>query len=518
MKNVRWCLMAAAGVLLAGVPTAQADVKLPEVISNNMVLQKDIPLPIWGWADAGEEVSVTLGENTAKATADAAGKWKVTLPAIKTAGGPHEMTVKGKNEIKVANILVGEVWAGSGQSNMQWAVQQSTNGQEEVKNANFPKIRLFMIPLVPSGTPAESVKAQWVECSPQTVGGSSAVLYFFGREIHQKLDVPVGLITTAWGGTRIEPWIPPQGFTAIPELAGERDNWLGMLSGYADTLAKDPATAKDAETIKTYIAAVKAAKPGDALPAIAPSTLPNHPLNSNGKHTGLYNGMIYPIVPFGIRGFLWYQGESNNGEGMNYYQKKRGLIEGWRSVWNQEGNRDFPFLFAQLAPYKYGGDPTALAGIWEAQTATLQVKNTGMAVLTDITTIGDIHPPNKQEVGRRLSLWALANTYGQADLVYSGPLYKSLAVDGNQAVVSFHHAAGLKATDGKDLTWWTVAGEDKATISGDTVVVTAEGVAQPVAVRFGWHQLAEPNLSNGAGLPASPFRTDTWTDAVNVTP
>ena len=268
MMNVRWSLMVAAGMLLAGVQSATADVTLPEVISNNMVLQKDIPLPIWGWADAGEGVSVTLGESSVKATADAAGQWKVTLPAIKTAGGPHEMTVKGKNEIKIANILVGEVWAGSGQSNMQWAVQQSVNGKKEVETATFPKIRLFIIPLVPSGTPAEHIKAQWVECSPQTVGGSSAVLYFFGREIHQKLDVPVGLITTAWGGTAIQPWIPPQGYTAIPELAGERDNWLGMLNGYADTLAKDPVTEKEAATIKTYIEAAKAAKPGDALPRL----------------------------------------------------------------------------------------------------------------------------------------------------------------------------------------------------------------------------------------------------------
>ncbi len=498
--------------------TVRADVRLPEVISNNMVLQKDIPLPIWGWATPGEEVSVTLGDSNAKVAADGAGKWKVSLPAIKTAGGPHEMTVKGKNEIKVLNILVGEVWAGSGQSNMQWSVNASLNAAEEIKNANFPKIRIFMVPLIPSGTPSEHVQAQWVECSPQTVGGSSAVLYFFGREIHQKLDVPVGLITTAWGGTRIEPWIPPQGFTAIPELAGERDKWLGMLNGYADALAHH------ADSIKVYNHAVAAAKPGDTLPA-APSGVAsiNHPLNSSGQHTGLYNGMIHPIVPFGIRGFLWYQGESNNGQGMHYYQMKRGLIEGWRSAWNQEGNRDFPFLFAQLAPYNYGPPrATDLPGIWEAQTATLQVKNTGMAVLTDITTIGDIHPPNKQEVGRRLSLWALANTYGKADLVYSGPLYKALAVDGNKAVVSFNHAAGLNSRDGKDLSWWSVAGEDKkfvvakATITGDTVVVSAEGVTKPVAVRFGWNQLAEPNLSNGAGLPASPFRTDTWTDAVNV--
>ncbi|RLS53541.1 MAG: sialate O-acetylesterase [Planctomycetota bacterium] len=514
MKLVRLCLVAVTAVLLSSA-VGRANVRLPEIISNNMVLQKDIPLPIWGWADAGEEVTVTLGESTQTTKANGAGKWKVTLPAITTAGGPHEMTVKGKNEIKISNILVGEVWAGSGQSNMQWNVAQSTQGGEEVKNANFPKIRLFIIPLISAGTPSDSVNARWVECSPQTVAGSSAVLYFFGREIHQKLDTPVGLITTAWGGTRIQPWIPPQGFTAIPELAGERDQMLGMLDGYSESLANA------AQAIKARNAVIKAAQPGAELPP--PVTVPGHPLNSNYNHTGLYNGMIHPIVPFGIKGFLWYQGESNNGQGMHYYQMKRGLIEGWRTVWNQEGNRDFPFLFAQLAPYNYGPPrATDLPGIWEAQTATLQVKNTGMAVLTDIATVNDIHPPNKQEVGRRLSLWALANTYGKSDLVYSGPLYQSLAVEGNKAIVSFEHAAGLKSRDGQELTWWSVAGADKkfvkatARIDGDKVVVTAEGVAEPVAVRFGWNQLAEPNFFNGAGLPASPFRTDTWTDAVNV--
>lgn len=515
MKIVQWCLLMAVGPLVLDASSVMADVRLPEVISNNMVLQKDIPLPIWGDAAPGEEVVVTLGDSVAKATADGSGKWKVILPAVKTAGGPHEMTVKGKNELKITNILVGEVWAGSGQSNMQWNVAQSINGQAEVASAAFPKIRLFIVPLVPSGTPSEHVAAQWVECSPETVAGSSAVLYFFGREIHQKLDVPVGLITTAWGGTRIQPWIPPLGYTAIPELEAEKNEMLAMHNGYADGLANYAAS------IKTYNEAVKAAAPGDALPTV-PSGLPGHPFNSNYQHTGLYNGMIHPIVPFGIRGFLWYQGESNNGQGMHYYQLKRGLIEGWRAVWSQEGNRDFPFLFAQLAPFNYGGDPTRLPGIWEAQTATLQIKNTGMAVLTDITTLNDIHPPNKQEVGRRLSLWALANTFGQSDLVYSGPLYKSMKTDGNKAIITFDHASGLKSRDSQPLSWWSVAGEDKqfvtasATVDGDTVVVSAAQVNKPVAVRFGWHQLAEPNLANGVGLPASPFRTDIWTDAVNA--
>ena len=344
MKNERWLILAAVTSLLAGGATVLADVRLPEVISNNMVLQKDIPLPIWGWASPGEEVTVTLGGSTVKSTADGAGKWKVVLPAIKTAGGPHEMTVKGKNEIKVGNILIGEVWAGSGQSNMQWAVNQSANAQAEIAAAKFPKIRLFVIPLVPAGTPSDQVFARWVECTPETVAGSSAVLYFFGREIHQKLDTPVGLITTAWGGTRIQPWIPPQGYAAIPELAGEKNDMLNMLNGFSKQLTDYSAA------VKTYAEKFKDVKPGDALPAV-PGAMPGHPLNNNYQHTGLYNGMIHPIVPFGIRGFLWYQGESNNGQGMHYYQLKRGLIEGWRSVWNQEGNRDFPFLFAQQAPF-----------------------------------------------------------------------------------------------------------------------------------------------------------------------
>ncbi len=524
MMIARWRQWVVVLAVLMGVSTAQANVRLPAVISNNMVLQKDIPLPIWGWADAGETVTVTLGESMATAKADAAGKWKVTLPAQKTAGGPHEMIVAGKNAIKISNILIGEVWAGSGQSNMQWSVAASQNAKEEIAAANYPKIRILVIPLIPSGTPIDDVqpypgqqRPQWLECSPQSVAGSSAVLYFFGREIHKDLNVPVGLITTAWGGTRIQPWIPPQGYAAIPELEEDKNQMLDSLTAFGQALASYT------DSIKTYTTALKSAKAGDPIPA-APGAIPAHPLNNNSQWTGLYNGMIHPIAPFGIRGFLWYQGESNNGQGMKYFQFKKGLIEGWRQVWNQEGNRDFPFLFAQLAPYKYGGDPTSLPGIWEAQTATLSVKNTGMAVLTDITTVNDIHPPNKQEVGRRLALWAQANTYGKKDLVYSGPLYKAIKADGNKIVVSFEHGAGLKSRDGKDLSWWSIAGADKkfvpavAKIEGDTVVVTAAGVTAPVAVRFGWHQLAEPNLANGAGLPASPFRSDIWTDAVNANP
>jgi hypothetical protein len=223
---------------LAFAASAQANVRVPAVIGNNMVLQQGIPLPIWGWADAGEDVTVTFRDKMLTVKADAAGKWKVTLPAIETAAAADEMLIKGKNLIHIKNILVGEVWAGSGQSNMQWSVQQSANAQEEIAKANHPKIRLFIVPLIPAGSPADDVQAQWVECSPQTVAGSSAVLYFFGREIHQQMKTPVGLITTAWGGTRIQPWIPPQGYTAIPELADEKQKMLDTLNGYASGLAE----------------------------------------------------------------------------------------------------------------------------------------------------------------------------------------------------------------------------------------------------------------------------------------
>jgi sialate O-acetylesterase len=302
------------------------------------------------------------------------------------------------------------------------------------------------------------------------VGDFTAVGYFFGRHLHQELDVPIGLIGSNWGGTRIEPWTPPEGFQQVP-----------ALKDIADNLASYPAKNDQGQV--------------------------NHqtPL-------ALYNGMIAPLVPYSIRGALWYQGESNNGEGMLYHEKMKALIGGWRTLWNDP---DMPFYFVQLAPYRYGGDATRLAGIWEAQQATLSVPHTGMAVTVDIGNVTDIHPRNKQDVGRRLALWALAKDYGRKDLVYSGPLYKSMRVDGDSIRISFDYlGGGLVSRDGKPLTHFTIAGADgkfvaaQAEINGDVVVVHADEVKEPKAVRFAWHEEAEPNLSNKSGLPASPFRTD----------
>lgn len=490
----------------ASYQSAHADVSLPAVIGSNMVLQREKPLPIWGWATPGEEVTITLGEDLGKVTANEKGEWKFTLPARKSGGEPLKMTIAGENTIELTNILVGEVWVCSGQSNMQWSVQQSDKAQEEISAATHPNIRLFNVPLVPSGTPAMNVNTKWTECTPQTIPGFSAVAYYYARTLEKELNVPIGVIATSWGGTRIEPWIPPVGFESEKEVKNIAEQVAAQQQAYQSVVKSS------LEQFKSWLALAKpASAAGKSLPA--PPSLPQHPLNSNGAPTGLYNGMIHPLVPFAIRGAIWYQGESNRGQGMLYNTFMKALISGWRSVW---GDENLAFYFVQLAPYKYTGSATALPEIWEAQTATLAVPHTGMAVTTDIGNVNDIHPTNKQEVGRRLALWALAQTYGVKDLVYSGPLYDSMEVEIDTIRVKFKHGEGLKSRNGKSLDWFQIAGEDhkfvpaSAEIDGDTVIVSSSKVQDPVAVRFGWDQLAEPNLVNGAGLPASPFRTDTF--------
>ncbi len=452
------------------LPTfGEAALKLPAIINNNMVLQRDCEVPIWGWDDPGTKVTVTMGDKKVEATADESGRWQVSLSAT-PAGGPHEISIIGTDIKKLTGVLFGEVWLCSGQSNMEWVVNNSDNPDQEKANAKYPMIRHIKIPHAPQAEAQTDVPAgEWQETTPETVGNFTAVGYFFAKHLHAELNVPIGLIGSNWGGTRIEPWTPPVGFESVP-----------ALKDITDKLAEYPAKKEDGSI--------------------------NHQ-----SPLALYNGMIAPLVPYAIRGSLWYQGESNNGEGMLYFEKKKALINGWRSIWN---NPEMPFYFVQLAPYTYGGDPTRLAEIWEAQTKTLTVPHTGMAVTVDIGNVKDIHPRNKQDVGKRLALWALAKDYGKTDLVYSGPLYKSMEVDGDKIRLHFEHVGdGLVARDDKPLSHFQIAGEDgmfvdaTASIDGGTVVVSAASVSQPKHVRFAWHQLAEPNLSNKNGLPASPFRT-----------
>ncbi len=490
---------------LAVVPAA-ADVTLPHVLGSNMVVQRDVPVPVWGWAEPGEAITVTLGESEVAATADADGRWTVALPAMQ-AGGPHQVTVRGKNTIELTNVLVGEVWFCSGQSNMAWALATTKNARDEIAAADYPNVRLFHVPRQTSGLPSHDVKASWQPCTPDTVPKFSAVAYFFGRELHTQLDVPVGLINASWGGTRIGPWTPPAGFASVPKLQHLTEKIEQATPNH------HKAVAHALEAIEAWLPSAKEALAAGE-PVEPPPAWPKHPLEGPWSPTGLYNGMVHPIVPFAIRGAIWYQGEANLGDTMMYHEKMKALINGWRKTWNQG---DFPFYFVQLAPYNYGDGPLRLPMIWEAQTATLALPNTGMAVTTDIGTVRNIHPPNKQDVGKRLALWALAKTYGQSSLIYSGPLHKSMTVEDNKARISFDHVgSGLASRDDKPLTWFEIAAEDKkfveaqAAIDGDTVLVWSDEVAVPVAVRFGWNQVAQPNLMNKEGLPASPFRTDQW--------
>lgn len=452
----RWLTGALAVLmLLTLVPAVRAEVRLPGVFGDHMVLQRDRPVRVWGWADPGEKVAVSLDAHRAEVVTGKDGRWSLTLPALK-AGGPHELVVRGINTIKLTDVLVGEVWFCSGQSNMAYGVVKSLNADKEIAAADHPNIRLFSAPTVESKEPKDDLKASWHVCSPKTVSYFSATAYYYGRELHQKLKVPVGLVVSAVNGTRIEPWTNADGVASVRELDG-----------------KDEA-----------------------------------------KNGALYNGMVHPLTPFGIRGVIWYQGEGNVGDGLWYYHRMRALVQGWRKAW---GIGDFPFYYVQLTPLNWGGRPKEQhAELWEAQSEALRIPNTGMAVTNDIAGhVGDAHPKNKQEVGRRLALWALTHTYGEKGLVNSGPVYRSMAVEGAAIRLWFDHAhGGLASRDKKPLSWFTIAGGDgmfvpaKAEIDGDTVVVSSDAVKQPVAVRFAWLQTAEPNLVNGAGLPTSAFRTD----------
>jgi sialate O-acetylesterase len=493
-------------VLASLAGSSRADVRLPHIFGNHMVLQREKPVRVWGWADTGEKVTVTIGSEHAETTADERGAWKVELPAVASKAA-IEVTIAGKNTIVLHDVLVGEVWICSGQSNMQMSVNASNNAKKEIAEANHPEIRLFSVPLRPAGDPAEDVSASWTACTPKTVPNFSAVGYFFGRDLHEQLGVPIGLINSSWGGTRIEPWTPIVGFRDVPELAGIVTDIEKARAEYAKATAA--ALPRYAEWL---VRANKAKEYGEYI--AAPPEWPVSPLSTNYTPTGLYNGMIHPLVPFAIRGALWYQGESNLGDGMLYLQKMKALIAGWRSVWN-EG--DFPFLYVQLAPYRYGTDhPTLLPKMWVAQTDALAIPDTGMAVTIDIGNPTDIHPKDKQDVGKRLALWALARTYGK-QIVYSGPLYKSMSIDGSKIRVKFEHVGGgLVARNNKPLDWFQIAGDDKkfvdaqAIIDGDSVIVSSPKVPKPVAVRFAWDQVADPNLQNVEGLPASAFRTDKW--------
>jgi len=521
MKSLRLSgRLSAFSILIFGLVWGLgAAVRLPAVLGDHMVVQQDKPVAVWGWAAPGELIVVRFDGREATAPAGPDGRWKLALPSVKAGGGPLEMRIKGSQSpaIVLRDILAGEVWLCSGQSNMEWMLASTFSPIPEVLRANDPSLRLFRLPKRTSALPQDDVEAAWTLCTPETAGPFSAVGYYFGIELKRALGVPIGLIESAWGGTDIEPWTPPAGFAAVPESLPYLAAAQRRLGEYRLSLGR---------TLPAWEAWV-----GDTRKALAAGTdlpdkpaLPVHPFDSPQTPTALYNAMIHPLISSAIRGAIWYQGENNRNDVLAYEKKMEALIQGWREVWKTD---DLPFFYVQLAPYYYtynrdyaGGDIPdflRLPLIWEAQSNILRLPNTGMVVITDITDLMDIHPRNKRDVGLRLALWARARTYGEKNLVYSGPLYKSMTVEGDRARISFDHVGGgLLTNDGSPLKWFEIAGDDRmfyraeAKIDGDFVVVSNPRVASPKAVRFGWHQMAVPNLANKEGLPASPFRTDRW--------
>jgi len=440
-----------AAVALLALPAA-AELKLPAIFSDHMVLQRDVAVPVWGWSSPGDTVTVTFAGQSKTVKAAKAGTWRVTLDPLKVSTRPQALAVQseiGNGKLEITDVLVGEVWLCSGQSNMAWTVSRATNAKAEVAAAKLPLIRHIKVARAggrgkkaPKGA-AKDIKGAWAVCSPQTAGGFSATAFFFGREIHRELKVPVGLINSSVGGTPIEQWTGPD------------------------------------------------------------------------KAGVLYQSMIAPLVPYAIRGAIWYQGERNaKSNAAAYAERLPGLIRGWRKVW---GGGEFPFYYVQLPNFKTPQSKPVEDDGWvtvqEAMLKTLAVPNTGMAVTIDVGDARNIHPPNKQAVGKRLALWALAKTY-EKDIVCCGPIYRSSSRKGSAMVITFDHVGGGLVAKGGPLKGFAIAAADKqfiwaeAKIQGDTVLVSSPKIKTPAAVRYAWAPNPTCNLYNKAGLPASPFRTD----------
>lgn len=646
MKNVMSKKSVAILVLSLFIGPIFANVKPARIFSSNMVLQQGQENTIWGWADKGEKITINFAGKTISAKADKSGKWSAKLPSLEY-GGPYELTIKGKNVVQFDNILIGEVWICSGQSNMEFSVSSAINAKAEIASANYPKIRLFTVEKKVSQTPVEDLdKGEWQVCSAETVPSFSAVGYFFGRMLNQELKIPVGLIHASWGGTVAETWSSAQTIENDPdfkdklkELAGfdmanykeqkmsaikallkdfpEKD--MGLVNGvavYADPKLNDAdwaeisgaklweesgfisidgiawyrktidLTADQAKnateiclgaiddnditwingvkigatdqynTIRLYkipantlksgknIIAIRVVDTGgggglyggndDKYLQIADTQLKlsdkwkfkltelqvgSMDIGPNDYPTLLFNGMLNPIIPYGIKGAIWYQGESNADRAKQYQRVFPEMITDWRNHWKQ-GN--FPFLFVSLANYM-APDKQPVESAWaelrEAQTKTLALPQTGMALAIDLGVADDIHPKNKQDVGKRLALAAMKTAYGK-NLVYSGPMYQSVKFDGNKAVITFTEVgSGLVAKDKYGyVNSFAIAGADrkfvwgKAKISGkNTVEVYSDEVKNPAAVRFAWGNNPDDlNLYNVEGLPANPFRTDDW--------
>lgn len=501
-----------AVVFVASAGVAMADVQLPSIISEHMVLKKGSKVPIWGKAEPGEAVKVTLGDVSAKATADPAGKWITSLDLSESKPGPFTLKIEGKNQMAVNDVLVGEVWLASGQSNMAFLLEAAIDAESEIANSANQQIRQFRVERAEAAEPADDCKGSWTVAGPETAGKFSAVAYFFAKRLQKELGAPVGVINSSVGGTPCEAWTSPQAIDTVPHLKEARERALTALKN-----PEPPA----AET-KGAKGAKGARKKGG---------------RSHSEPSCLFNGMISPVVPYALSGAIWYQGEANVSRAWQYRTAFPLMIQDWRTQWKQG---DFPFYFCQIAGFDKAKRPelsdSPLAELREAQSQTLKLPNTGQVVLTDIGESGDIHPRNKKTVGDRLAVIALANQYGRK-IPFSGPVFKSQKIDGDKIRLKFSHVDGglvakplpatinVKTKTGEtaplvrkspngELEGFAIRGEDKkwvwadAKIDGDSVVVWSDKVPKPVAVRYAWADYPVCNLFNKADFPACPFRTD----------
>ncbi len=549
--------------------TLRADVTLAPLFADHAVLQRDKPIPIWGRADAGEPITVTFHGQTASATATGDGHWITYLDALPASTEPADLVVAGKNKIAVHDVLVGEVWLCSGQSNMEFVVCNPpgttfrvVNADEEVAAANYPLIRHFKVKLTESDAPAETVEGSWAVCSPGTVSQFTAVGYFFARDLYEKLQVPVGLINSTWGGTPVESWMSAFALGSDPSFSFVGERWQKTLAEYPQKKAAYDAAL--AQWDKDSVAAKTAGKENELNAALPPAPLPGaSPGDSTrGLHSpagvglagrrpnftletpqqaagnvsvfktlhprprpppgpghqwtpaGLFNGMINPLLPYAVRGVLWYQGENNAPHPTEYHALFSSMITAWRAHF---GQGDLPFYFVQLASYRYlkNANGTEWALLREGQTQTLALPQTAMAVAIDLGEHDNIHPCNKQEVGRRLALIAETRLYGiPGD--DSGPMFADATREGNALRVHFTHAGNGLIAHENPAQSLELAGADKkfypaqGRIEGETLLVSSPDVKDPVAVRYAWSNDPEANLFNGAGLPATPFRSDNW--------
>lgn len=522
------CVRSVPGIVAATLILAQTavaeDLRLPSVFGDHMVLQREMPVPVWGWGEAGEKVTVSFGDRSQSTEVGDDGKWMLKLDPV-AVGQPRSLTVKSGNEtLTFEDVLVGEVWVCSGQSNMQWSVAAAIDPDLEAARADRPNLRLLQLPLVSKAEPQEDIEASWRVSAPDNVSTFSAVAYYFGVNLQETLGVPVGLIQTAWGGTRAEAWTSPEKMAQVEELKPILDTWAERTANYDPEAAQ----AKYEAAMKEWRPKMEAARAaGRRLPRRPQA--PSDPRLSQHHPSNLFNAMISPLVPYAIRGSIWYQGESNASRAYQYRTLMPAMIESWREAW---GQGEFPFYQVQLANFREITDQPGdsdWAELREAQFLTTRtLPNVGAACITDIGAAKDIHPKNKQDVGKRLARLALVDVYGKENIVRSGPVYESMSVDGNKVTLTFQTGgSNLISYYREPLKGFAVAGDDQkfvwadARISGpDTVEVWSDEVPNPVAVRYNWSDNPQGNLYNSHYLPAYPFRTDEWkgVTAGNVTP